>query len=360
MTEADRAFVIAEAGVNHNGSLAMALRLIDVAADAGADAIKFQTFRADRLASRFAPKAQYQLDTTDSGESQLEMLRKLELDDSAHEILLNRCRDRGIEFMSTPFDNESLRFLVDKIGVQRLKIASGEITNGPLLLEAARSGKPVLLSTGMSTIEEIEDALGVLAFGLTTHVEEPSHHVFRRALVSPEGIRALRGRVTVLHCVTEYPAPFLDVNLRAIQVIRDRFPVNVGYSDHTLGISISLAAVAVGATVLEKHFTLDKSLPGPDHRASLDPLELKALMKGVREIGMALGVAQKRPSPSELKNLAVARKSLVAACEIRAGERYSAQNLSAKRPGNGISPMRFWDVIGRPATRDFAEDEPIE
>lgn len=360
MTEADRAFVIAEAGVNHNGSLAMALRLIDVAADAGADAIKFQTFRADRLASRFAPKAQYQRETTDSGESQLEMLRKLELDESAHEILLNRCRDRGIEFMSTPFDNESLRFLVDKIGVQRLKIASGEITNGPLLLEAARRGKPVLLSSGMSTIEEIEDALGVLAFGLTTHVEEPSHHAFRQALVSPEGIRALRERVTVLHCVTEYPAPFLDVNLRAIQVIRDRFPVNVGYSDHTLGISIALAAVAVGASVLEKHFTLDKSLSGPDHRASLDPLELKALVKGVREIGVALGVAQKRPSPSELKNLAVARKSLVAACEIRAGERYSAQNLSAKRPGNGISPMRFWDVIGRPAIRDFAEDEPIE
>ena len=360
MNETDRVFVIAEAGVNHNGSLDMALRLIDVAADAQADAIKFQTFRADRLAVRSAPKAQYQRETTGSGESQLEMLRKLELDESAHEVLLQRCRHRGIEFMSTPFDNESLRFLVDKIGVRRLKIASGEITNGPLLLEAARSGKPVILSTGMSTMEEIEDALGVLAFGLTMQVDEPSPQAFRQALASPEGGRVLKERVTVLHCVTEYPAPFLDVNLRAIQVIREKFHVNVGYSDHAMGIATALAAVALGATVLEKHFTLDKNLPGPDHRASLDPAELEALVSGVREIGMALGVADKRPSQSELKNLVVARKSLVAAHEIRAGDTFSAQNLAAKRPGGGISPMRSWEFIGRAAVRDYIEDEPIE
>ena len=360
MAKTDRTFVVAEAGVNHNGSLEQALRLVDVAADAGADAVKFQTFRADRLVSRFAPKADYQLQTTDAGESQLEMLRKLELSEEEHEILLHRCQEREVEFMSTPFDIESLRFLIDRIGIRHLKIPSGEITNGPLLLEAARSGRPIFLSTGMSTINEIEEALGVIAFGLTVPGVQPSTGAFSQAFRSTEGVRALQDNVVVLHCVTEYPAPAIDVNLRAMAVIGDRFPVKVGYSDHTLGISVALAAVAMGACVLEKHFTLDKNQPGPDHRASLDPSELNALIKGVREIGIALGEAKKAPTNSELKNRAVARKSLVAEGNIRAGDIYSAETLRAKRPGNGISPMRIWDVIGKAAPRDYAKDEPIE
>lgn len=360
MSETAGVFVIAEAGVNHNGSIDRALRLVDVAADAGADAVKFQTFRAERLASRTAPKAEYQLRATGAAESQRDMLRKLELSEDAHRALLDRCRQRGIEFMSTPFDIESLRFLVEEIEMRWIKIPSGEITNGPLLLAAARTGKPILLSTGMSTLEEIGDALGVLAFGSLGLGQAASTEEFRKALESPVGIRMLKEKVTVLHCVTEYPAPLEDVNLRAIGVIRETFPVEVGYSDHSLGLLAAYAAVALGATVLEKHFTLDKTLPGPDHRASLDPGELVAMVRGIRDISKAMGAARKAPTPSELKNRPVARKSLVAARAIRAGEPYSIENLLAKRPGNGMSPMKFWDMIGRAAPRDYAEDEQIE
>ena len=360
MGEAVKVFVIAEAGVNHNGSVDRALRLVEIAADAGADAVKFQTFQSERLTIRTAPKAEYQLATTDSAESQQDMLRKLELSEDAHWALFDLCRRRGIEFMSTPFDVDSLRFLVDEIEIQRIKIPSGEITNGPLLLAAAQTRKPILLSTGMSTLGEIADALGVLAYGSLRLGTVASSEEFRNALESPKGMRMLKERVTVLHCVTEYPTPPEDVNLRAIQVIKEHFPVEVGYSDHTLGISVAFAAVALGATVIEKHFTLDKGLPGPDHRASLEPRELFAMVQGIRDISVAMGSARKAPSASELKNRSVARKSLVAARAIRAGEPYSAENLVAKRPGNGVSPIRFWDVIGRAAPRDYAEDEQIE
>jgi N-acetylneuraminate synthase len=353
-------FVIAEAGVNHNGSVSQALRLVDVAADAGADAVKFQTFSADKLASRHAPKADYQLRTTDSSESQVDMLRKLELSKGAHHVLLNRCRERGIEFMSTSFDLDSLKFLVEEIGIRRIKMPSGEITNGPLLLQAARSGKPIILSTGMSTLEEIGEALAVLSFGYTNPSETPSHAGFREAYDSANGRRVLADRVTVLHCVTEYPAPLEDVNLRAIPVIRESFATAVGYSDHTLGISAALAAVAIGSTVIEKHFTLDKTLPGPDHGASLEPNELESLIKGIREITVALGDARKEPTPAELRNRVVARKSLVAARAIHLGDRYAPDNLTTKRPGGGMSPMRYWELMGRSVSREYREDEPIE
>jgi N-acetylneuraminate synthase len=360
MSKSHRTFIIAEAGVNHNGSLQEALRLVDAAADAGADAVKFQTFRADRLVSRFAPKAEYQLQTTDANESQFEMLRKLELSVSDHEALLQRCQERRIEFMSTPFDIESLSFLVGQLGMRHVKIPSGEITNGPLILEAARSGRPMFLSTGMSTLEEIGDALAVIAFGLTVTSEPPSTEAFRRAFKSEEGIRAVQDNVVVLHCVTEYPAPLIEVNLKAMAVIGERFSVDIGYSDHTLGGNVALAAVALGARVLEKHFTLDKAQTGPDHRASMEPGELNALVKGVREIEIALGSPEKSPTRSEWKNRSVARKSLVATSDIRAGEVYSSDNLGAKRPGTGLSPMRMWDVIGNTAPRNYSEDEPIE
>jgi N-acetylneuraminate synthase len=352
-------YIIAEAGVNHNGSLGLALQLIEVAAKAGADVIKFQTFKAEKNVSRFAPKAEYQIQTvTEAQETQLEMLRKLELDLAAHQQMFSFCRGKNIEFMSTPDDLDSLNLLVG-LGVSRLKIASGEITNAPLLLEMAQTGLPVILSTGMATLEEIETALGVLAFGYLHRDGRPSLDNFRRALGEPEGQYILKERVTLLHCVTEYPAPFEDVNLRAMQTMAAAFGLPVGYSDHTLGIAVPIAAVARGATVIEKHFTLDKDLPGPDHRASLEPQELREMIRGIRQVEAALGSHLKFCAPSELKNREIVRRSLVAARRIRKGERFSEANLTSKRPGTGISPMQYWDWIGQKAERDFDEDEVI-
>lgn len=359
MSNADSVFMIAEAGVNHNGSLDLARQLVNVAADAGADAVKFQTFKADRLASPAAPKADYQRRTTGDAESQLEMLRKLELGEDAHRALLELSRERGIEFMSTAFDVESLRFLTGTIGVRRLKIPSGEITNGPLLLEAARTGLPLLLSTGMSTLEEIETALGVIAFGLTTPAGRPSRAAFGEAFRSDAGRRSLRTAVTILHCTTEYPAPFAEVNLRAMQTLRAHFGLPVGLSDHSPGIAIPAAAAALGAAVIEKHFTLDRGLPGPDHRASLEPAELAATIKSVREVGLALGDGDKRPMPSESKNIAIARRSIVALRPIGKGELLTEDNIGVRRPGTGISPMHLWDWLGTAAPRDFGTGDPI-
>lgn len=356
----DRIYIIAEAGVNHNGSLARAKRLVDASARAGADAVKFQTFRAGDLASASARKAGYQRRQTGARGTQLEMLKKLELDERAHRELKGRCRQMGIEFLSAPFDIESLFLLARRLRLRRLKIPSGEITNAPLLLEAARSGLPVILSTGMSTTDEVRTALGVLAFGYTHRAAAPSIKAFERAYGSKSGRRALAGRVALLHCTTEYPAPFDEVNLRAMETLRSEFSLPVGLSDHTPGTAVPVAAAALGAAMIEKHITLDKSLPGPDHRASLEPGEFKEMVDAVRQVERALGDGLKAPSPSETRNIEVVRKSIVASREISKGERLTGDNLAVKRPGGGISPLLYWEMIGRTSGRDYKTDEMVE
>jgi N-acetylneuraminate synthase len=359
MAEARHVLVIAEAGVNHNGSLDTARRLVDAAADAGADVVKFQSFRAESLATASAAMAPYQK-ARDAAASQVEMLRRLELSPDAHHALAAHCRSRGIEFLSTAFDEEYLGFLVRDIGVQRIKVASGEITNGPLLLAAARLGRPILLSTGMSTLADVEAALAVFAFGFTAAGSPDDMEACRSAFATPQGNAAARERVTLLHCVTEYPAPLADANLRAMGTLGHVFGTAVGYSDHTPGIVASLAAAALGASVIEKHLTLDRSMPGPDHHASLEPREFEALVRGVRETAVALGSAEKKPVAAEEANRLVARKSLVAARPIARGATISLADLAAKRPGTGISPMDAWTVVGTKARRDYAKDELIE
>jgi N,N'-diacetyllegionaminate synthase len=328
--------VIAEAGVNHNGDLSMARQLIRVAAQAGADLVKFQTFSADRLAAPHAPKATYQQGRTDASQSQHQMLRKLELSHADHEALITECSRHGIGFFSTAFDIVSQDMLL-ALGLDRIKVPSGEITNLPFLRHVARCGKPVILSTGMATLGEIDAAIDALLFAGTA-----------------------RSQITLLHCNTEYPTPFEDVNLRAMVSLRSAFGVEVGYSDHTAGIEVPIAAVALGASVIEKHFTLDRSLPGPDHQASLEPAELAAMVRAIRHVEQALGDGIKRPMPSEMKNRPIARKSIVAARAIGAGEVFSESNLTTKRPGTGVSPMRWDELMGRRATRDYQPDELIE
>ena len=328
--------IIAEAGVNHNGDLDMAKKLIDVAAETGVDLVKFQTFSADRLVTLAAKKADYQTKTTDGNESQHEMLRRLELTPEMHKELIAHCASRNIGFFSTGFDIESVDLLVS-LGQDHFKIPSGEITNLPFLRHIGQLDKPVILSTGMATLGDIEAAISVLEEAGTS-----------------------RANLTVLHCTTEYPTPMADVNLRAMLSIKSSFGVEVGYSDHTTGIEVAIAAVALGATVIEKHFTLDRNLPGPDHNASLVPSELKAMVSAIRNIEVALGDGVKRLTSSEAKNKPIARKSLVAFQPIKAGERFTEQNITAKRPGTGISPMQWDTILGRRARRDFALDELIE
>jgi N,N'-diacetyllegionaminate synthase len=331
-----KTLIIAEAGVNHNGNLDLAKQMVEVAAEAGADCVKFQTFSAACMVTRNACKADYQVRTTDTNESQYEMLRRLELTLTAHEVLVTHCASYGIDFLSTGFDIESIN-LLSKLGQERFKLPSGEITNLPYLHHVGCQGKPVILSTGMSTLGEIEAAISVLEMaGLS------------------------RSMLTVLHCTTEYPTSMVEVNLRAMQSIGQAFGVAVGYSDHTQGIEVPIAAVAMGACVIEKHFTLDRSLPGPDHQASLEPKELMAMVRGIRNIELALGDGIKRLTESELRNRPVARKSLVALSSIRAGETFTERNVTIKRPGTGLSPMRWHEVIGRSAGRDYSEDELIE
>lgn len=357
---ADRVFVIAEAGVNHNGDMDLARRLVDVAADAGADAVKFQTFRAQALASQNAPKAEYQTRTTGAEESQFEMLRRLELSEAHHDALIEHARQRQIEFLSTPFDPISLDLLTRRFGIRTIKVPSGELTNGPFLLQVARAADKVILSTGMSTLGEVEEALAVLAFGFTSDAKGPERREsFQRAFASPEGQQALRERVTLLHCTTEYPAPLHEVNLRAMQTMATVFGLPTGYSDHTMGIHVSVAAAALGARIIEKHFTLDRALPGPDHEASLEPGELRDLIRQIRDIERALGDGIKRPTASEWSNRDIARKSLVAAQPIAKAAAYTEENLTAKRPGTGVSPMRMWDYIGSQAPRALDGDELI-
>ena len=328
-----KVLIIAEAGVNHNGSLETAKELVRTAKACGADIVKFQTAKLDSLVSKHAEMADYQKKNIGREESQKEMLRKLLLSYDDFLELADYCREVGIQFLSTPFDIDSIRFLNEMQDIW--KVPSGEITNYPYLVEIAGTGKEVILSTGMCEMDEIRDALRVL---------------------KENGA----GKIMILHCTTEYPAPLADVNLRVMQTLKDAFGCPVGYSDHTQGIEVSLAAAALGAEVIEKHFTLDKNMPGPDHKASLEPDELKALVDGIRKIETALGTAEKHPSACEMKNRAVARKSIVAARVVKAGELFSAENLTTKRPGSGISPMRWNEVIGQRAARDFSEDELIE
>lgn len=358
--EKKRTYLIAEAGVNHNGFLKQAKELIEVARQAGADAVKFQTFRAGQLASLRAGKTPYQKKTTRESESQLEMLRRLELDEKAHRELSEYCRKQGIEFLSTPFDETSVNLLAHQLKLKRLKVPSGEITNARLLLAIGRTGLPIMMSTGMATREEIKQAVSVFAFAWLFPLEaRPSQAAFREAFKSKKGQRVLKEKVTLLQCTSEYPAPFGEINLRAMDDLQSYFGIPVGLSDHSRGIAVALAAVARGAVVIEKHFTLDRNLPGPDHKASLEPSELKAMVEGIRQVEEALGSSRKSPTPSELKNRSVVRRSLVAGRRIRKGEKFTEENLTAKRPEGGISPMRYWEVLGKPAPRDFEADEAV-
>jgi N,N'-diacetyllegionaminate synthase len=326
-------FVIAEAGVNHDGSLDRALQLVDAAKASGADAVKFQTFRADQLATRSAHKAPYQKRTTSNSESQFEMLQRLQLDAAAHRCLIDHCRNIGIQFLSSPFDTQSADLLAT-MNVPLYKVPSGEITNLPFLQHLARKSRPLILSTGMSTLGEVEEAVQVLqAAGAT--------------------------QLTLLHCVTEYPAPYDEVNLRAMQTLKSAFGLPVGYSDHTSGIEIAIAAVALGAEVIEKHFTLDRSLPGPDHSASLEPVELRQMVTAIRHVEAALGTGIKAPAPCELPNISVARKSVVAARTLTTGHQLTTRDLEIKRPGNGLAPKLLPTLIGHTLRVSVAKDEII-
>lgn len=327
-------YIIAEAGVNHNGDINLAKEMIDVAKKAGVDAIKFQTFKADKLVSLSAKKAKYQEIETGSEETQFQMLKKLELSYDDFRELQVYCERKGIEFLSTPFDMDSIDFLTD-LGIKLFKVPSGEITNLPYLIKIAKTGKPIILSTGMSNLNDIELALNVM--------------------------KEYGGNdISLLHCNTEYPTPYEDVNLKAMLTIRDTFGVTVGYSDHTVGNEVSIAAVAMGAEIIEKHFTLDKNMEGPDHKASLSPSELISFVKSIRITEKALGINQKVPTLSEQKNIVAARKSLVANRTIKKGEPFTEDNLTVKRPGNGVSPTMWFEVLGKPAIRDFKQDELIE
>lgn len=329
----NKVFILVEAGVNHNGCLKTAKKMIDLAKDVGADAIKFQTFKAEKVVSKFAEKAEYQKNNTEVIESQLEMIKNLELSFENFKELKNYCEEIGILFLSTPFDFESIDFL-NEVGMEIWKIPSGEITNLPYLRKIGEIGKKIIISTGMCEIFEIEEAIAVLKESGATDI-------------------------SILHCNTEYPTPMKDVNLKAMLTLKEKFNVSIGYSDHTLGIEVPIAAVVLGAEIIEKHFTLDKTMKGPDHRASLDPIELKNMIKGIRNIEIALGSKEKFATESELKNKNIARKSIVAKQNIKKGEIFTEDNITVKRPGDGISPMRWDEILGKEAIKDFLEDELI-
>ena len=331
----NKVFIIAEAGVNHNGSLDLAKRLIEIAVNSGADAVKFQTFKAENLVSKNAQKADYQKQTTDALESQFDMIKKLELDVETHKELIAYCQEKDIMFLSTPFDHESINLLSD-LGLKIFKIPSGEITNLPYLRHIGSLGKKVILSTGMSNLGEVGDALNILINAGTS-----------------------KDNITVLHANTMYPTPMEDVNLNAMLTIQKEFAVAVGYSDHTLGIEVDIAAVAMGASVIEKHFTLDVTMDGPDHKASLGPEELKAMVLSIRNVEKALGSNEKKPSPSEQENIDIVRKSIVASCSIKKGDLLTKDNITAKRPGTGVSPMKWDQIIGSIAIKEYKADEMI-
>jgi len=358
-----KTYVIAEAGVNHNGDIDMALELIEKAAEVGADAIKFQTYKAENLVTKQAKKAEYQSKATGSENTQLQMLKDLELEYEDHFQLMDCCKDTNIDFLSTAFDIDSLRFLSNDLQLGTLKIPSGELTNSPILIEFAKTGCEIIISSGMSDIEEIGDALGALAFGFLYGNNEkfqPSRTIFNETLKTKESQLYLSEKVTLLHCLTEYPAPTDEINLNAIQTLRNIFNIRVGYSDHTEGVLASLIAVSHGATIIEKHLTLDKNLPGPDHKASLEPEEFKLLVDQIRLTEKMMGDGKKRLMPSELKNVANARKSIIASSKINKGETFTHENLSIKRPGSGVSPIYYWDLLGAKAEKNYEVDDLIK
>jgi len=346
--------IIAEAGVNHNGSEKLAFELVDAAYGAGADIVKFQTFKAAKLVTASAKQADYQIANTQKKESQLAMLSRLELSYEFHFELVEYCKKLGIEFLSTAFDSDSLKFLVNDLKLKKLKIPSGDLTNAPLVLEHAQTGCDLIVSTGMATLAEIETALGVIAFGfVASQTEPPSIEAFEKAYYSELGQKLLKEKVTILHCTTEYPAPLQDINLKAMDTIANAFKLPVGYSDHSAGINIPIAAVAREAKIIEKHFTLDQNMAGPDHKASLEPLQLKLMIEGIRNIELALGDGLKGPRASEIKNKSVARKSLIAEQVISKGTVFSEDNLTIKRPGSGQNPINYWSLLGREAKNDY-------
>lgn len=353
--------VIAEAGVNHNGSLDLAIELVDAAAAAGADVVKFQTFNARLLASAGTPKTAYQVRQTGSEESQLQMLERLQLSIEAHRTIIKRCTEKGIRFLSSPFDMESAALLSDTFGLRELKIGSGELTNAPLLIALAQSGCKLILSTGMSTLAEVEQAIGVIAFGMVERPQAvPSRMSFAEVLRRHRSWILLKKKLTLLHCTTEYPATAGDANLKAMDTMRAAFGLKVGFSDHTEGWAITIAAVARGAEVIEKHFTLDRDLPGPDQATSLTPIELASMVKDIRTVESAAGNGLKQPCKAEFANHALVRKSIVASHTIKAGQIIAEDDISVKRPGSGRSPMDYWSVIGSKAERSYTEDEPLD
>lgn len=352
--------IIAEAGVNHNGDLGLARALADAAADSGADYVKFQSFVPDALAAAIAGKATYQTRSGGAGESQRDMLARLALGRDAELALAAHCADRGIAILVTPFDLSSLAFVVDQLQVPAIKISSGSLTNGPLLHAAAGTGLPLIVSTGMASEAEVAEALDLLAWTALEKVAPPSRTAFAGRAASPEGQAVITAKVTLLHCTTAYPTPPADVNLRAMDTLAKRFKCPVGYSDHTHGLAVALAAVGRGAVMIEKHFTLDRKLPGPDHAASLEPDELAALVATARTAAEALGSSEKTPAPSEQSNARIVRQSLIALQSVAAGEIFSEANLGVKRPGTGASPMHYWDYLGRPAVRAYDADEVID
>lgn len=356
-----RVVIIAEAGVNHNGSLQKAFELVDAALDAGADIVKFQTFKTENLVSKVLQKADYQEKNMNNNLTQFEMLKELELSFDEHLMIKEYCEKKGIEYLSTPFDFESLDFLINHAKIRSIKIPSGEITNYPLLLKMSQTNLPLIMSTGMASFSEVETALSVLAYGLSEQKNYFSENHFRNFYYTDEAQKLLEKYVTLLHCTTEYPAPFSEVNLTAMLTLEKAFSLNIGYSDHTKGISLPIAAVAMGARIIEKHFTIDKSLSGPDHKASLNPIELKNMVQSIREVEQAIsGDGRKVPSKSELKNKNVVRKVLVATTEIKMGEIFTSKNVSIKRAGQGLSPMRYWDIIGENAQKSYIPDQVIE
>lgn len=360
MIDKSRTIIIAEAGVNHNGDLNLALELVDRAAEAGADFVKFQTFNAGKLASADIPKACYQKLTTDTLETQFEMLRRLELSSEAHHKLIERCEFRGIAFLSTAFDVDSLAFLAQDLKLKTLKLGSGELTNGPILLAAARSGMDLMISTGMGSLAEVEEALGVIAFGLLRTSEPKGRIDFAEVLLDPAAWVALRERVTLLHCTTEYPAAVQDTNLRAIDTMRQAFGLSVGYSDHTKGNAMSIAAVARGANVIEKHFTLDRTMDGPDHAASMEPQQFSDLVSSIRNIEAGLGTGVKQPSMAEIRNRPIVRKCVVLARNVAAGKIIVPADLTTKRSFGEIPAIEFWDCVGRRARRDLEVLKPLD
>ena len=354
-----KVLIIAEAGVNHNGDINLAHKLIDEAKKANADIVKFQTAKAEMLISKYAEKAAYQKETTDATESQLDMVRKIMLNYEDFIELKRHCEEIGIGFLSTPFESDALHFLVDKCKMNCIKIPSGEITNAPFLLDVARTKTKVILSTGMSTLGEVETALGILAFGYLYDGEPVSQYDFLKAYAEAQNKGILKEHVCLLHCTTEYPTPFNEVNLAAMDTMSKAFDLPVGYSDHTPGIAISLAAVARGATIIEKHFTLDKNLPGPDHKASLEPNELKDMVEGIRQIEQSIGDGVKIPTDHEYGNMKIARKSLVAKSAIKIGETLTKENITVKRPATGISPMQYWQILGQTSMKNYEEDQVL-